>query len=201
MKSANYSFSQPALRRHFQRHHRRPRSELPFSSPNVRLRLSTAATAHDATAPGRLTRIGQWLMRRPDGGRRPVAPRSQDVFDRLDRWMWRQHNRQIESYLAGSTDVFDLERRLQALERSARVLWTASSAVTSVAPATIWRLVACGPVCGAALCERGADVAANRAVLTCPEFRGARPDCAPQQRLTLERLSRYNCCLFAPRSP
>ena len=50
-------------------------------------------------------------------GMAPALARSQDVFDRLDQWMWRQHTREVESYLAKSEDIFDLERRMKALER------------------------------------------------------------------------------------
>jgi hypothetical protein len=39
-------------------------------------------------------------------------------LDRLDRWAWRQTQKQREAYLAESTDLVDLERRARALERN-----------------------------------------------------------------------------------
>jgi hypothetical protein len=39
-------------------------------------------------------------------------------LDRLDQWAWRQTQKRHEAYLAQSTDLADLERRLRALERS-----------------------------------------------------------------------------------
>ena len=38
-------------------------------------------------------------------------------LDRLDQWAWRQTQKQREAYLAESTDLVDLERRMRALER------------------------------------------------------------------------------------
>ena len=40
-------------------------------------------------------------------------------FERLDEWLWDMHQRDIEAYLAQSSDVCDLERRQRALERNA----------------------------------------------------------------------------------
>jgi hypothetical protein len=37
--------------------------------------------------------------------------------ERLDAWLWRQEQKQREAYLARSSDVFDLERRIAAIER------------------------------------------------------------------------------------
>ncbi|HEV2220011.1 MAG TPA: DUF3563 family protein [Casimicrobiaceae bacterium] len=39
------------------------------------------------------------------------------LLDRLDAWHFRQAQREREAYLARSTDVFDLERRIRAIER------------------------------------------------------------------------------------
>jgi hypothetical protein len=39
-------------------------------------------------------------------------------LDRLDQWAWRQTQKQREAYLAESTDLVDLERRVRALEHS-----------------------------------------------------------------------------------
>ena len=38
-------------------------------------------------------------------------------LDRLDGWFWRQQQAEREAYLAASADVFELERRLEALDR------------------------------------------------------------------------------------
>ena len=55
--------------------------------------------------------------------RKPVATESGTVprlslLERLDRWLWRQHVREREAYLAGSGDVFELEERIRRLERT-----------------------------------------------------------------------------------
>lgn len=47
-------------------------------------------------------------------------PRSPGLFERIDRWFWRQAQRDRERYLAGSQDVFELERRMRRLERAVR---------------------------------------------------------------------------------
>ena len=39
-------------------------------------------------------------------------------LERLDRWFWRQQQRDVEAYLAKSSDVYDLEARIRALERN-----------------------------------------------------------------------------------
>ena len=39
------------------------------------------------------------------------------LLDRLDHWFWAQHQRDVEAYLAKSTDVYDLEARIRALDR------------------------------------------------------------------------------------
>ena len=38
-------------------------------------------------------------------------------LDRLDTWFWRQEQKSRDAYLAQSRDVFDLERRMEALDR------------------------------------------------------------------------------------
>jgi hypothetical protein len=65
----------------------------------------------------------------PAGGRRPAHPRQsapvakaaatppRTLLDRLDAWFWRQEQKSREAYLAASRDVFDLERRIEALNR------------------------------------------------------------------------------------
>jgi hypothetical protein len=46
----------------------------------------------------------------------PDAPR-RTLLDRLDTWLWRQAQNDREAYLARSRDIFELERRMEALER------------------------------------------------------------------------------------
>lgn len=40
------------------------------------------------------------------------------LLDRLDRWYWHREQKAREAFLATSADVFELERRIVALERS-----------------------------------------------------------------------------------
>ena len=46
----------------------------------------------------------------------PVEARK-SLLDRLDAWHFRQAQREREAYLARSKDVFDLERRMRAIDR------------------------------------------------------------------------------------
>jgi len=39
-------------------------------------------------------------------------------LERLDQWFWDRQQRDIEAYLAGSADIYDLEARQRALERN-----------------------------------------------------------------------------------
>ena len=52
----------------------------------------------------------------------PAAPRM-SLLDRLDAWHFRQAQREREAYLARSKDVFDLERRIRAIERGTTGRW------------------------------------------------------------------------------
>ena len=57
--------------------------------------------------------------------RPPQAPRRasradtkrRTLLDRLDHWFWRQQQRAQESYLAQARDRFDLEQRIDAIDR------------------------------------------------------------------------------------
>jgi hypothetical protein len=42
------------------------------------------------------------------------------LADGFDRWAWTQQMEERERYLAQSTDIFDLERRIRTLERGDR---------------------------------------------------------------------------------
>jgi Protein of unknown function (DUF3563) len=44
--------------------------------------------------------------------------RRRGFLERLERWFWAQQQRDLEAYLARATDVYDLEARIHALERS-----------------------------------------------------------------------------------
>jgi hypothetical protein len=45
-------------------------------------------------------------------------PTASGLFERLDAWFWRKRQSAQEAYLAQSADVFEVERRIRALERS-----------------------------------------------------------------------------------
>ena len=47
-----------------------------------------------------------------------ATPRKIGLWERLDRWFWRQQQRDVEAYLARSVDIHDLEQRMRNLERS-----------------------------------------------------------------------------------
>jgi hypothetical protein len=49
---------------------------------------------------------------------KPEAPK-RSLLERLDAWFWRQAQKDREAYLARSRDVFELERRVEALDRGA----------------------------------------------------------------------------------
>jgi hypothetical protein len=42
----------------------------------------------------------------------------QSWMDRLDRWFWRQEQKQRDAYLAGAADIFELEQRMRMLDRA-----------------------------------------------------------------------------------
>jgi hypothetical protein len=71
------------------------------------------------------TLLGDAMMpqvRRGDHGpprSEPVTAAGPGLLDRLDAWFWRQRQSEHETYLAQSQDVYELERRMRALERSA----------------------------------------------------------------------------------
>ena len=48
--------------------------------------------------------------------RAPVLRRG--WLERLEYWFWAQQQRDLEAYLAKSTDVYDLEARIHAVERN-----------------------------------------------------------------------------------
>jgi hypothetical protein len=48
---------------------------------------------------------------------RPSTPKVARLLERLDAWFWRKRQSAREAYLAESADVFEVERRIRALER------------------------------------------------------------------------------------
>ena len=97
--------------------------------PNPARRALVLATAHATGAmpaapkaasarPGLLGRIGERLWHRQLSSVQSQVTRSDSVFESLDRWLWKQHVRDTEAWLAQSQDVFDLERRIRHLERN-----------------------------------------------------------------------------------
>jgi len=56
-----------------------------------------------------------------DTSGKPALPvrRKAGFLERLDRWFWAQQQRDLESYLARSADIHDLEQRMRNIERSA----------------------------------------------------------------------------------
>ena len=56
--------------------------------------------------------------RRPETRTPPAGTRRAGIFERIDRWFWRQQLRDREAYLAGSQDIFELEERIRRFERS-----------------------------------------------------------------------------------
>ena len=44
--------------------------------------------------------------------------RRSGVMERLDRWFWRQRQRDVEAYLSKASDVFGLEARIRTLGRA-----------------------------------------------------------------------------------
>jgi hypothetical protein len=66
--------------------------------------------------------VGFWSEPKSTGARKPDAKAPQSpklgLLERFDRWLWRQHVREREAYLAESKDIFELEERIRVLERS-----------------------------------------------------------------------------------
>jgi hypothetical protein len=86
--------------------------------------MRTTTLTHPATDLfGRAIEIAQQTFaggNRPTSVRRPArAPSAphRSLLDRLDGWFERQEQRERESYLGQSQDIFELERRIRHLER------------------------------------------------------------------------------------
>ncbi len=67
-------------------------------------------------APGslgaRVERSTKSAPEKTNGSARPT------LMERFDRWLWNQHVRDREAYLADAKDIFELEERIRQLERS-----------------------------------------------------------------------------------
>jgi len=89
----------------------------PISSPGA------AELYFNQSIFGQLYALLAETLGRSDAGRARAADKADadagTLLDRLDAWFWRQRQRDHEAYLAGSRDVFELERRMEALERGA----------------------------------------------------------------------------------
>jgi hypothetical protein len=47
-----------------------------------------------------------------------VAQPKLSLLERLDRWFWHQEQKQRDAYLAGASDLVELEQRMRALDRA-----------------------------------------------------------------------------------
>ena len=73
-------------------------------------RRHRAPRSQSTKAPGEQANPSQNL------GEMPRKARA-NLLDRLEAWQWRQSEKDREAYLSQSKDVFDLERRIDAMER------------------------------------------------------------------------------------
>jgi hypothetical protein len=62
--------------------------------------------------------------RAPDTRTSESPSTRRSLFERLDHWFWAHEQRQVEAYLAESTDVHDLEARIRDLERGVMHRWS-----------------------------------------------------------------------------
>ena len=62
------------------------------------------------------TSDGGYLAEESQAADRP--PR-RSWLERLDQWMWKHEQRELEAYLGKAKDVYDLEARIRDLERGA----------------------------------------------------------------------------------
>ena len=79
------------------------------------------AAAGRAASPARsgfLGSLGERLWRRQLESMDLQIARSDDLFANLDRWLWKQRQRETEAWLAQAVDVHDLEARIRHLERN-----------------------------------------------------------------------------------
>lgn len=72
-----------------------------------------------ADALGKRTRHVPPAATRPRAAAVALTARAAGLLDLLDRWFWQQEQKARHDYLATSADVFELERRIEALDRGA----------------------------------------------------------------------------------
>ena len=75
------------------------------------------AAPEQARMQAQLAQAGAGPSAAPERARMQAQLPQAGWLDRLDRWFWRQEQKEREAYLAKARDVFDLERRLEALDR------------------------------------------------------------------------------------
>ena len=75
--------------------------------------------ARALTPPGMLTQPGTYWDRYDPPSQAPAKPSPPKLgwLARLERWFSRQRQRNVEAYLIQASDIYDLERRMRALER------------------------------------------------------------------------------------
>jgi len=70
----------------------------------------------EALGPAQRTARRRSSAARGPASRVAAAPRER-FLDRMERWVWRQEQAARDAYLGQSHDVFELERRIEAMER------------------------------------------------------------------------------------
>jgi hypothetical protein len=70
-----------------------------------------------ARRPRRAPRRAEMSAAAAKPAAKPVEPPRTGWLDRLDAWFWRQEQKDREAYLAKSRDIFELERRIELLDR------------------------------------------------------------------------------------
>jgi hypothetical protein len=70
-----------------------------------------------ARRPRRAPRRAEMSSAAAKRAAKPVEPPRTGWLDRLDAWFWRQEQKDREAYLAQSRDIFELERRIELLDR------------------------------------------------------------------------------------
>lgn len=72
--------------------------------------------------PARQLELPLEPLEHPREPRGRTLRRDPRLLERLDRWFWRQQQREREAYLAKAQDLADLEARIKALERGGNAL-------------------------------------------------------------------------------
>ena len=91
---------------------------LAFGIWRIRILTRRLRATLQKARPGFLGRLGERLWRRQLKSMDLQIARSDDLFANLDRWLWKQHQRETEAWLAQAADVHDLEARIRHLERN-----------------------------------------------------------------------------------